>query len=72
MTGNDGEVRTDEPASVSSEVAGHDVEDVPEEPAKEAPASDSFTAAEVPDLSQVKPVEKPMKKRLRDWWPQGL
>ncbi len=71
-TGNDGDMRTDEPASASSEVAGHDVEDVPEEPAKEAPASDSFAVAEVPDLSQVKPVEKPMKKRLRDWWPQGL
>ena len=72
VPGNDGEVRTAVSAPASSGSAGAAAQYAPEEPVKESSTSDPHATTEVSDLSQVKPVEKPAKKRLRDWWPQGL
>ncbi len=67
-----GEARSGEPVSSSCKTEEDATQGVSGEAAKESLASDSSAAREVPDLTQAKTVEKPAKKRLRDWWPQGL
>lgn len=59
-----------EPFSSSAAESLASVASEADAPAAETP--DESSADKVPDLSQVQPVEKPKKKRLRDWWPQGL
>ncbi len=56
----------------SSDIQDQEELESEDEKAQPAKDSDSVSKEELPDLSQAEVVEKPKRRSLREWWPQGL